>query len=107
MQFIQANAANPIAVADLTGASQVSMRTLFQHFRDFVGVPPMRYLRDVRLDRAREELARGGTVTEAALRCGFSHLGRFAGAYRRRFGESPPETASRARMLPLKTPLPI
>ena len=32
------------------------------------------------------------SVTDIALRCGFTHLGRFSVAYRTRFGESPSET---------------
>jgi AraC-like DNA-binding protein len=44
----------------------------------------------------REELKASGpdsvTVTQVAGRWGFVHLGRFASAYRRKFGESPSAT---------------
>jgi transcriptional regulator GlxA family with amidase domain len=36
------------------------------------------------------------SVTAAALECGFSNLGEFAGKYRQRFGENPSETLKRA-----------
>jgi transcriptional regulator GlxA family with amidase domain len=36
----------------------VAGRTLFKHFRDYNGTSPMRYLRDARLNRVREALAR-------------------------------------------------
>jgi AraC-like DNA-binding protein len=36
-------------------------------------------------------------VSDAALDSGFVHLGRFAVAYRRRYGESPSETLRRTR----------
>ncbi|WP_429861090.1 helix-turn-helix domain-containing protein, partial [Burkholderia cenocepacia] len=49
-------------------------------------------LRAPRLDHARE-LLRGSTserrIADIALDCGFTHLGRFAIAYREKFGESP------------------
>nr|WP_243645044.1 helix-turn-helix domain-containing protein [Rhodovulum euryhalinum] len=35
------------------------------------------------------------TVTEAAITCGFGHLGRFSAAYRARFGEAPSQTRAR------------
>jgi AraC-like DNA-binding protein len=60
----------------------------------------MRYLRNARMERVREELLRGETVetiTEIALRWGFSEPGRFSVAYRERFGERPSETRRRRR----------
>jgi AraC-like DNA-binding protein len=42
-----------------------------------------------------QELADAGadtTVTAVALRWGFGHLGRFAVAYRRKYGRSPSDT---------------
>jgi transcriptional regulator GlxA family with amidase domain len=59
----------------------------------------MAYLRRVRLQKVREELLRDSAdgVTDIATRWGFEHLGRFAGAYRRRYGETPSETRRRRR----------
>ena len=67
--------------------------------RDVYGVPPMRFLRNHRLQRVREELlsAREAQVSDVALRWGFSHFGRFAAEYRKRFGESPSQTLAGAR----------
>ena len=39
-------------------ASGVPGRTLIQHFRDFKGTSPMRYLRNARYERVREPLSR-------------------------------------------------
>jgi transcriptional regulator GlxA family with amidase domain len=51
----------------------------------------MEVLREIRLQRVRTALIDRGdrTVAEVALSCGFTHLGRFAGLYRARFGVSP------------------
>jgi len=83
-------------LADLVG---VSVRTLQEGFRQHVGVPTMAYLRQLRLARAHEDLLEGRvhTVAEAAYRWGFGHLGRFAGAYRVRYGVKPSETLFAAR----------
>jgi AraC-like DNA-binding protein len=75
--------------------SRGSGRTLFQYFRDFRGTSPMRYLRDARFEKVRDALKRAQSeegVAELAMKWGFSHLGRFAVEYRKRFGESPSET---------------
>ncbi len=60
---------------------------------------PIRYLREVRLDRTHLEFqdrrSAFVTVADVARRWQFMHLGRFAAHYRQRFGESPRETIAR------------
>jgi AraC-like DNA-binding protein len=84
------------SVADLARFANMSVRSLQEGFRRHVGTAPMTYLQSVRLDRAHESLRRADptrlTVAAVAHRWGFAHLGRFASAYRLRFGESPSET---------------
>jgi TolB-like protein len=56
----------------------------------------------VRLDLARRELLRAqpvASVTDIAERCRFNHLGRFAAAYRERYGEVPSATLQRRRQV--------
>jgi transcriptional regulator GlxA family with amidase domain len=58
----------------------------------------MEYLRGVRLELARRMLVDTAiitTVADAAIAAGFTHLGRFAAEYRRRFGERPSQTLLR------------
>jgi AraC-like DNA-binding protein len=87
------------SVADLAEIAGVSVRTLQEGFRRFVGCAPMAYLQSVRLDRAHEALRDEDparvTVAAVAHRTGFAHLGRFATAYRIRYGVSPSETLRR------------
>jgi AraC-like DNA-binding protein len=83
-------------VADLARIANMSVRSLQEGFRRHVGSAPMTYLQSVRLDRAHESLRRADpaqvTVSAVAHRWGFAHLGRFASAYRLRFGEPPSDT---------------
>ena len=88
-----------LSVGDLAGIGGMSARSLQEGFRRYLGCPPMAYLQQVRLTRAHETL-RGAdptqvTVAAVAHRWGFAHLGRFASAYRTRFGRSPSETLRR------------
>jgi transcriptional regulator GlxA family with amidase domain len=58
----------------------------------------MAYLRTVRMQRVREDLLKacdGDTVSAIATRWGFFEFGRFAGQYRKLYGETPSETLRR------------
>jgi transcriptional regulator GlxA family with amidase domain len=76
------------------------VRSLQEGFRRHLGSAPMAYLQQERLVRAHQTLRQADpvcvTVSAVAHRWGFAHLGRFASAYRTRFGEPPSETLRRA-----------
>lgn len=100
MEYASARLDHPLTVAELAEAAGVSVRALQQGFRQAIGCSPLSWLRDRRLERARDELRAaqpgdGTLVTDVALRWGFSHFGRFAQLYARRFGERPSETLRR------------
>lgn len=86
-------------VADLARVASLSVRSLEEGFRRFHNCPPMRYVRGVRLARAHEDLTAASfgatTATAIAQRWGFSHYGRFANEYRRRYGTTPTDTLRR------------
>lgn len=89
--------AEPIVIADVADAAGVTARSLQLSFKRQFGISPLHYLRKLRLDLAHYELlnaAPGKPVSEIAYQVGFSHLGRFSIAYRKRFGEKPSETLS-------------
>ncbi|CPT65603.1 helix-turn-helix domain-containing protein [Mycobacteroides abscessus] len=80
---------------DMAQVAGVSVRRLQEGFRAYLGVTPRELLADIRLARVREELLHGtenATVTGVAMRWGFTHTGRFAAAYRRKYGEPPSQT---------------
>jgi AraC-like DNA-binding protein len=90
----------PLSMARLAMASGLSKRTLHRVVSREFGLPPIALSRRMRLLEVRAELETPGpgtTVTDAAFRLGFTHLGRFAGEYAREFGERPSETLLRAR----------
>jgi AraC-like DNA-binding protein len=96
---IEQHYAEPLTITDLATAGRISVRRLQAGFRSHLGVTPMNYLRQFRIDRAHEQLRRaepGSTsVTEVALTCGLRHLGRFATEYHDRYGETPSQTLHR------------
>jgi AraC-like DNA-binding protein len=97
MKYIDAHLAEPITMESIARNVHMSIRSIQQGFRDELGVSPMTYLRDRRLERVHDELADalpsdGVTVTDVASRWGFHHLGSFAVEYRKRWGMTPSET---------------
>ncbi|MFE1763749.1 AraC family transcriptional regulator [Streptomyces angustmyceticus] len=96
LAFIEANLTEHISLGDLSRAAHCSPRTLSSAFRDRLGVSPLSYVRNLRLDRIRADiLATTDPIGTIAYRWGISHLGRFASAYRDRFAELPSATAAR------------
>ncbi|MGD1875951.1 MAG: AraC family transcriptional regulator [Kiloniellaceae bacterium] len=92
---IHAHLGEKITLADLAAAAGCGYRTLQSAFAEATGLPPMAYLKAVRLQAAHEALAAAGPkdgVAAVARAWGFGHPGRFAVDYRRRFGCSPTET---------------
>mgnify|MGYP006282482149 CR=1 FL=1 len=97
--YIRAHADEPLTVETIAQAVGVGPRALQAGFRDRLGVTPRALLAEVRLGRARALLldaAPGETVADVAFESGVTQGGRFAAAYRKRFGESPSETLARA-----------
>lgn len=86
----------PPTVIDICASIGVSERALQYAFREYVGLSPTVYFRMCRLNRVRATLAASDrqktTVTQVAIRFGFLHLGRFAGDYKKMFGEMPSVT---------------
>ncbi|MEU7120038.1 AraC family transcriptional regulator [Streptomyces zaomyceticus] len=96
MDAVRERPEHPFTTTELAGLARVSVRRLQESFREYVGMSPMAYVREVRLDRVREELRAAApdqvSVSEVAWRWGFAHQGRFAARYREKYGESPSGT---------------
>lgn len=92
--YLREHLAHAVYLSDLAAATGAPARTLEHVFRRRLGLTPMQYLTWLRMLAARRLLTdrrkpAEAAVTETAHRVGFSHLGRFAAAYRRTFGETP------------------
>lgn len=99
-RFMADNAEAPITVSDAADHLGVSLRTLQAGFRTWRNTTPTAVLRQLRLQRVREDLLRAdreSDVTTVALRYGFSHLSRFSAHYQSAFGEAPSATLRRGR----------
>jgi AraC-like DNA-binding protein len=91
----------PLPMPELCALIGVTERTLRSCCAEFLGLSPSRYMLLRRLKTVRTALRdadpAAASVAEIAGRCGFTELGRFAGAYRTAFGEAPSTTLRRTR----------
>jgi AraC-like DNA-binding protein len=97
VEYIESHLSEPVTMTQIADHVHMSVRSVQQGFRQELDVSPMAYLRDRRLDRVRGELADaipsdGLTVTDVAMKWGFTHLSNFTMLYRRRFDQLPSET---------------
>jgi AraC-like DNA-binding protein len=95
-QLMRDPGAQPVRLSSICTSLAASEETLRQTFREFVGLPPIRYAKLCRMHECRESLKaadpRVDNVKSVAWRCGITHLGRFAAEYRQMFGEHPRTT---------------
>jgi len=91
-------------MADPPGARELACRVGMNHnqlvaaFRERMNLTPFSYLRNIRLDRARNLLAKGRcNVTEAAYLVGYGSLSHFTKAFRDQFGINPKSWAKKEK----------
>lgn len=95
--FIESDPQRDIAIADVSRAAHVTVRSVQQAFRRHLDTTPMAYLRKVRLDHSHRQLLAadpgdGTTVGRVALDWGFANPSRFARYYRDAYGRTPSTT---------------
>lgn len=90
----------PFDLSELAAYAGLTVRSLQRSFVKVFNCQPLAYLRELRLDAANRELRKSAgrmSVTQIAVSLHLDHLGRFATAYHRKFGELPSETMKRYR----------
>ncbi|HEX6706270.1 MAG TPA: helix-turn-helix domain-containing protein [Albitalea sp.] len=83
-------------MASLSAVAHVTERHLSRLFGEHAGVSPLHYLEKIRLERARQSLQHGASVTRAAEAAGFSSDLQLRRAWGRHWGGSPRDAAPRA-----------
>lgn len=105
LRWLRGHLSEPVRLERLADIAGVRPRTLETHFKLFLGITPLGWVRRMRLTHARQQLLRSNdraTVTDIAMASGFNQLGRFAAQYRKVFGELPSATFQRSRALRIR-----
>lgn len=99
LEYIERNLKHELNAQDLAVQARMSQRSLYTLFERQLGVTPLHYIRQRKLERIHACLSDASctvrSLTELALDYGFLHLGRFSESYRLQFGELPSSTLKR------------
>lgn len=87
--YLDTNYMGSVSIQSLADTLHIDRRYLTAQFKTAYGQPPQAYLMDLRLNKAREFLCGGHSVTDAAAMAGFADLPGFSRQYKRRYGIPP------------------
>lgn len=87
--FIDNNFEKDLKLDFLSHIRFTSKYHLLRLFKRYYGVTPRQYLMDKRIEKSKENLKQGMTVTETCFAIGFESLGSFSKLFKTKTGKSP------------------
>ncbi len=88
--LLEENLENPLSPIELARQCGLSVDRMNKGFKEVFGQTIFQYLRELRMEQARDLLVSGQcSVTDACFRVGYSNLSHFAKLYQHYFGHSP------------------
>ncbi|WP_405008194.1 AraC family transcriptional regulator [Kitasatospora purpeofusca] len=101
LRLMHADPARPWTLAELARAATMSRTSFAQRFKDLAGVPPLAYLRRLRMRLAQHTLRRTDTpLSTVAASLGYGSDSAFSTAFKRATGLSPRHYREAARSAP-------
>lgn len=92
--YIDLSYMEPVSIQNIAKNLHIDRRYLTVLFREAYGIAPQTYLMQLRLNRSKEFLEQGYSVTEASAMAGFSDLSNFSRCYKAHFGMCPSQQNS-------------
>lgn len=90
--YMEQHYMDDITVAKLAALGYVSPSCFNRRFKKEIGITPIEYLIEIRIERSKTLLRRKNiSVTEIAMRCGFSSNSHFSSCFQSRLGITPSE----------------
>ncbi|EJU9616449.1 helix-turn-helix domain-containing protein [Pseudomonas aeruginosa] len=96
--WIEANHAEPLGLERMAAQAGLALRTLKRRFGAATGLSPIRYLQQVRVDRAKKLLlATPLSIREIAYEVGYENVSFFVRLFRKEAGDTPSHWRGRVR----------
>jgi AraC-like DNA-binding protein len=90
LEYVRAHLSEPLTVADMADLVRLSPSAFAHLFRDVTGRSPYQFVKEMRLDHARELLVDGNlTVARISKEVGYASVSHFISEFRGRFGVTP------------------
>ncbi len=90
MSWLKQNFQKPITIDSLAESTHMSVSNFRQHFKMVAGISPLQYLKQVRLQEARQLMLNENLDAGAAgVRVGYESISQFSREYARLFGQPP------------------
>ena len=89
--FIESRYNSPLALDEMAAQAGISPFHFLRLFQRAFDETPGAYVRRLRLERARERLARGAGVTDTCFDVGYASVGSFSLLFSRQYGRPPSE----------------
>jgi AraC-like DNA-binding protein len=99
ISFMKQEMQRPLSVGDLAKAVSMSESGFAHTFKETMGVSPLQFLKQLRMEQASKLLLSGSNVHEAADKIGYISQSHFIAEFKRYFGESPKAYILRLRNL--------
>lgn len=88
-EYIHAHLADALTIEQIAQEAGMSEFHFFRLFKQMEGVSPYQYILQERLQKSRQLLVAGFSVSETAFLCGFSSIFSFSKSFKKRFGTAP------------------
>lgn len=95
INYMTAHYSTPLQLQELAQVAQVSPSYLILLFKEVTGKTPIEHLIHIRMNRAKDFLQEGHTVTETAEMLGFNDIYYFSRCFKKRVGLSPSQYKER------------
>ena len=89
VRHIDQHLADVIDIEQLCKVACMSRSKLYEQFRHVMGTGPMEYIQQRRLEKARELIAAGHSITQSCYDVGYVNLSHFSRRFQQQYGLSP------------------